>query len=319
MRYPSTRLLLATALLLAACDGAEPPLAPAEETGITGTPSGEVAAAITAWPRIAFASYRNGNNDIYVMDPQGYQVTRLTTVAKWELSPAWSWNNQRIALVRPRRDSLGTVRDDIFLINADGSGGRWALSKASPYELSHPSWSPDGSHILVTIAAQGTWYVGAIGMTSRALQFVASGGNAVPGRQASYDPAGQRIVYVGSNSKTLDVMNANGTGHTVLLSAPGPTIDAPVFSPDGKRIAFGNAAADGNQEIFVRNADGSVHRLTYATGTDLSPSWSPDGSRIAFSSTRNGKLQIWTMSSSGGSATRISRNGYAERTPAYSH
>ena len=119
--------------------------------------------------------------------------------------------------------------------------------------------------------------------------------------------------------KTLEVMNADGTGHTVLLSAPGATIDAPVFSPDGKRIAFSNAAANGDQEIFVRNADGSVDRLTYAAGTDLSPSWSPDGSRIAFTSTRNGKLQIWTMSSSGGSATRISRNAYAERTPAYSH
>lgn len=320
MRHGSTWLLLASALLLAACDGTESPLAPADESDPLGdTASGELATALTTWPRIAYSSRRDGNTDIYVMNPQGYQVTRLTTVAKPEVSPAWSYNNKRIALVRPRKDASNVLHDDIYVINADGTGGRWVLASPSPYDLSHPSWSPDGSHILVTIAAQGVWYLGSAHLYTRILRFTASGGNAVPGKQPSYDPTGQRIVYVGWNSKTLDVMNADGTGHVVLLSTPTSALDRPAFSPDGKRIAFSNQASNGDQELFVRNGDGSITRLTYATGTDLWPTWSPDGSRIAFGSTRNGKLQLWSMSSGGGSATRISRNSYDERTPAYSH
>jgi TolB protein len=104
-----------------------------------------------------------------------------------------------------------------------------------------------------------------------------------------------------------------------LLSASGSNIDGPAFSPDGKRIAFSNAASNGDQELFVKSlVDGSVKRLTYSTGDDLWPTWSPD-SKIVFGSTRNGRFQIWSVSDTGGSATRLSHNSYTEKTPAYSY
>ena len=83
---------------------------------------------------------------------------------------------------------------------------------------------------------------------------------------------------------------------------------------------FSNSASNGDQEIFVKSlVDGLVKRLTYATGPDLWPNWSPDGSKIVFSSNRNGHLQIWSVSATGGSATRLSHNSYDERTPVWSH
>jgi Tol biopolymer transport system component len=322
-------LALAVPLAFGACDGGDSPLAPAEDqlAPVTEPVPAETVApdyviAATTSPRIAFSSYRNGNNDIYKMDSQGYQVSRLTTASSWEGSPAWSWDNKRIALVRPRKDASNVTHYDIYLINADGTNGHWARSTPSPYNLASPSWHPDGSHLLVTITAQdGKWYVGWLGLASGTIGNFAIGGLAVQGKQASYDATGQRIVYVSTSSSkyTLDVVNANGTGHVKLLSASSSTIDGPAFSPDGKQIAFSNVSSSDDQEIYVRRADGSIKRLTFSTGTDLWPTWSPDGSKIAFSSTRNGQLQIWTMSSAGGSATRISRNSYAERTPAYSH
>jgi len=126
-------------------------------------------------------------------------------------------------------------------------------------------------------------------------------------------------VSTSSYKYSLNLVNANGTGLVSLLRASGSTIDRPAFSPDGKQIAFSNTAGSDNQEIFVRKADGSIKRLTYATGDDIWPTWSPDGSKIVFSSPRNGKLQTWSMSASGGSATRLSHNSYTERTPMYSH
>jgi len=322
MRCTLPLLVLAATLALSACDGGENPLAPLKETEDTMTeaPQSVDAAAALTGQRIAFASYRNGNSDIYLMDPQGYNVVRLTSTAASEGSPAWSWNNKRIALVRPRKDASNVTHQDIYLINADGTNGRWVLSTPSPYNLGAPSWSPDGSHLLVTITTPTGRYLGWVSLASRTLGFFSSGGTSVAGTQPSYDPTGQRIVYVGSNGRSLDLINANGTGHATLGLASGPTLDGPAFSPDGKRIAFSNAAANGDQEIFVKSLiDGSVKRLTYATGSDLWPSWSPDGSRIVFSSPRNGRLQIWSVKAAGGSATRLSHNSYDERTPAYSH
>jgi TolB protein len=44
---------------------------------------------------------------------------------------------------------------------------------------------------------------------------------------------------------------------------------------------------DGNQEVYVMNADGSgVTRLTDDPGVDGNPTWSPDGNRVAFATTR---------------------------------
>jgi Tol biopolymer transport system component len=322
-------LLLFLALALGACGDSDSPLAPggadeapmtADEAPLASAPEALVATLSTQ--RIAFASYRNGNQDIYLMDPQGYNVKRLTTASAYEVSPAWSWDNKRIALVRPRKDASNVTHDDIYLINADGTNGHWARSTPSPYNLAWPSWHPDGSHILITITAQdGRWYVGWLHLASGTIGNFAIGGQPVLGKQPSYDATGQRIVYVNTSSYkySLDVVNANGTGHVMLLSAYGSTIDRPAFSPDGKQIAFSNTGSSDDQEIYVRKADGSIKRLTYSAGTDLWPTWSPDGSKIVFGSTRNGKLQIWSMSATGGSATRISHNSYAERTPAYSH
>ena len=82
----------------------------------------------------------------------------------------------------------------------------------------------------------------------------------------------------------------------------------PVFSPDGKRIAF-SATAEGaaSQDIYVINTDGTnLRRVTTHPDIDTTPTWSPSGTQIAFTSNRTGRPQIYITNADGsGGAQRL--------------
>jgi len=61
---------------------------------------------------------------------------------------------------------------------------------------------------------------------------------------------------------------------------------SPIFSPDGKWIAFGGEY-DGNRDVYVISAEGGTpRRMTWHPAQDVPVSWTPDGKRILFVSDR---------------------------------
>lgn len=66
---------------------------------------------------------------------------------------------------------------------------------------------------------------------------------------------------------------------------------------------------DGNQEIYVMNADGSNQiNLTNHPANDWNPSWSPDGTQIVFTSDRDGNTEIYVMNVDGSDVQRLTEN-----------
>lgn len=79
-----------------------------------------------------------------------------------------------------------------------------------------------------------------------------------------------------------------------VTSGPIPKTN-PVFSPDGRRLAF-----ESEDDIWVVTlADGRTRRLTTDASSDRSPSWSPDGRRLAYVSNRGGGAGVWLVSDEG--------------------
>lgn len=92
---------------------------------------------------------------------------------------------------------------------------------------------------------------------------------------------------------------------------------APVYSPDGSRVAYaGNR--DGNFEIYVVDADGANRqRITRTTANETEPAWTPDGTRIVYQSDVSGTPQIWIMQADGSDQLPLTSGG-ANMEPAVS-
>jgi len=199
----------------------------------------------------------------------------------------------------------GGALTNVAIVNPDGSG-KVPLTQALRNNRSterHPVFSPDGSTILFTSNASGSFELHTMdpsGANVRQLTTTSGQGRSTTG---SYSRDGTRIVYVveqprgGSN---IWIMNADGTGAQQLTDTPDRDT-SPEFSPDGTKIVF-DSNRDGQRNIYVMDVDGT-NRVQLTTGSiNFDPSFSPDGSKIVFASTRfsgGGRQDVWLMDATG--------------------
>ncbi len=127
---------------------------------------------------------------------------------------------------------------------------------------------------------------------------------------AALSPTTNEIVFVSGGD--IWTVSANGGEARLLVSNPAMET-RPLYSPDGKFLAF-NSQRTGNGDIYVLNiASGTLNRITYDDGLDDLHNWSADGQYIYFSSTARdvaGMRDIYRVKASGGTPMLVSDNRY---------
>jgi dipeptidyl aminopeptidase/acylaminoacyl peptidase len=117
--------------------------------------------------KIAFASGRTGNGDIYVVNTSGGEgggnrVQRLTDSPAVDDQPSWSPDGTEIAFTRTVNPNKSR-NTDIYKVDADGSGETSLAHHRDPEHS--PTWSPDGEQIAYVIDSYtGDRYSSAIHM-----------------------------------------------------------------------------------------------------------------------------------------------------------
>lgn len=101
--------------------------------------------------QIAFTSRRDGNNEIYLMDPYGYNLKRLTQNTSGDFAPTWSPDGKKIAFASDRDNATGVY--SIYIMNTAAS---WVvrLTNTGGNDYS-PDWSPDGNQIIFRSVKNG--------------------------------------------------------------------------------------------------------------------------------------------------------------------
>ena len=264
----------------------------------------------TSGGKIAFASLRDGNYEIYSMNPDGSNQTRLTNNTATDYYPAISPDGNQIAFASNRNGN-----SEIYVMNADGTGQIRLTNH--PQTDSQPSFSPDGSRIVFVSNRNGNleiYLMNADGTDQTRLTK-----NSAPDFEPVFSPDGNKIAFTSQRDGYGQVylMNADGMNQTRLTNVVADEYD-PSFSPDGSRIAFASFRHGATVEIYAMNADGTNQtRLTDNAAGDISPSFSPDGSQIAFASNRDGRLEVYVMNSDGTGQIRLTDNAAGNEIPSW--
>ena len=226
--------------------------------------------------KIVFQSWRDGNAEIYVMHSDGTNQTNMTRHPAEDAHPSWSPDGTKIVFCSDRH-SLGGAHD-LYSMDADGSDCV-RLDQTEQHEW-YPAWSPDGIIVYSFSPADGVWDIMMCDPNTLSGGWCPAGPGGAGGHQPAWSPDSRRLALwkdpsvSGLGGRHIFVINADGTGATVVTSGDGEDNCDPSWSP-GSRILFASNQ-DGDFEICVVNPDGSnEQQLTHNSDDDFHPAWNP--------------------------------------------
>lgn len=218
------------------------------------------------------------NIDIYVMDADNSNATRLTEHPERDQRGVFSPDGKTIAFVSQRDGDVA-----IWLMAADGSNPRKLVQGREP------SFSPDGRRLAFTSSAfddnDEIYLIDLDGSNRTRL---------TENRRkldwfASFSPQGDRLVYNSEEfgGQELMLMRADGQGQTRISVAEKTYEQEPVWSPDGKGIAYAGKMGDDEYDIYLIGTAGfdldemdepplmPINLTDNDDRDDMSPSWRP--------------------------------------------
>ena len=190
---------------------------------------------------IAFESFEAGNWNIWLVRPDGTGLTQLTqssTNRTRDSQPAWSPDGKQIVFASNRDRSVG-----FWIINVDGTGLRSVINPDRPRPWGRPSFSPDGTQIVLS-----------------ELSCSKAGGR-------GYLCAGSHLLIVNADGSGLRQLTTEGFGDA------NPSWGARGILFDSNRLGQG---------IKMIQPDGTGLQVIPNTVASIEPTWAPDGNKFAF-------------------------------------
>jgi len=258
--------------------------------------------------KIVFVSNKNGNEDIYIMNIDGTELTQLTDSSNADSYPVGSTDGQKIAYTSEidgywqimlmdidGKNKIQLTDDqvrsgcpafsydgryifyevledgdwELYRMNSDGSSRKRLTFNMDAYDW-HPFGHPFLSKVIYESGLRGTEKIYMMDYNGGSIQRLSSDDMRMRVSEMSVD--GEYIVFMGEG-ESRQVYIMDGSGENISLVSQRPDSEHPTISPDNQLIAF-NSYINGQSEIFIINIDGSGEtRLTSIPGEDWGPSF----------------------------------------------
>ena len=273
-------------------------------------------------PKILFTSQRDGNREVYMMNPDGSEQVNLTQHRADDLNAVWSPTGEQILFVSDRQ---GTRVRDLYVMDADGSNVRRIFKRKIMADRTNPAWAPDSKQFAYWSVDWNRLkfglYLGTFGEEDA--EHIGNGNS------PAWAPDGLEIVCSISrqpHEAQLTFINVNTRAEEQPL--PWKALRRqyePSWSAAGDRLAFAgnkhpkpvildrelhNAWKD-KQAIFIVNRDGTgLRQLVEEVGPAAHlPALSPDGSEVVYTQEINGQFQIFKLEIDTGVRTQLTHLG----------
>lgn len=298
-KIPLTLTAVLVAVLMVSCNKEDNPIAPDS----TSTEVDDLLGMLKHRGIISTQSF-----DIYSIDVKTSKIRQISSISNAdEFDPNWSPNGKKIA-----HDVVGgpaALGHAIFITSVK-------TGQSSPLQGAEggndASWSPNGRLIAFDNAPvsdpPNIYVVRASGGSRRLIR--------AGGLSLDWSPDGKRLVFMDREDDVVKTISLkDGTETTVFSGLPsGSEADSPVWSPHGKWIAFSVVESNGIWKVRVDKAGNPVgNPIQVTSGEHFKPSWSKNSKKIAF----HADGDIWTVSASGGTPTRLTNSAEDDFDPSF--
>lgn len=245
--------------------------------------------------QLVFQSNATGNWDLYLSNLDGSGLRPVVASPAADITPVFSPDGSKILFVSERDGQR-----EVYVCARDGSDQRRVTN--DPGHDLHPVWNRDGSRILFSSnrgnASADDYDLYSMRADGGELRRITSGPDV--DTYGSWSPEGMHIVtrrvLAGTQNNEVVLLDADGSNANNLTDDPASYDGWPVWSPDGRRIAFagGGPAGQPPHRIYLLDLDdGKRTALTEAWGPggyvyDTQPAFSRDGKRLVFTRYRPG-------------------------------
>lgn len=258
-------------------------------------------------PQIFFVSDRDGNMEIYSIDPSGENEANFTNSRLDEFDPVVSPDRKSVAFMSGL-PGMNTVE-----VMSVSDSERVAVT-AVELQYRNVTWSPDSDRIAYVSEQGGQHQLLTVNKDATMPGLLTT----IPGEEiGDWSRSGEAVTFavLSGAGRGLYIRNPDGVNEFRLTDQPD---SSPRLSPDSKRIAF-ISARDGNDELYMIDVDGAnLARVTQTNAPEYDVSWSPNGQTILFVSERDGNPEIYSISRNGSNLKRLTFNAVVDRHPVWS-